>query len=65
MSELGEQIPAREKKLSQEILVEFTGISFKTLQRTEKGISNHQGDTLHRLTAALHFTLKELPDHLD
>ncbi len=48
--------------MSQEVLAEESGLSLRTIQRIENNNSNPTGETLKRLSNALHVTPDELID---
>jgi transcriptional regulator with XRE-family HTH domain len=51
-----------QKGMSQEFLAEESGLSLRTIQRTENGESNPTGDSLIRLANALNVTPDEIMD---
>ncbi len=48
------------KGLSQELLAEDSGLSYRTIQRIENGESKPTGDTLNRIAASLDVTPEDL-----
>lgn len=63
-SQLAIRVKALRNKrgMSQEFLAEESGLSLRTIQRIEKGVSNPTGDSLKRLANALDITADELID---
>lgn len=54
------QVIRKEKGLSQEALAEEAGLSLRTIQRVEQGVTTPQGHTLQALAAALSVPLEAL-----
>jgi len=51
-----------QKGMSQEVLAEASGLSLRTIQRIENGVTNPTGDSLKRLSNALNVNPDELID---
>lgn len=50
------------KGLSQEVLAENSGVSYRTIQRIENGVNTPNGETLKRIAFALNILPEELSD---
>ena len=51
-----------QKRMSQEVLAEASGLSLRTIQRIENGATNPTGDSLKRLSNALNINPDDLLD---